>query len=915
ERLVGGMAIQSYEREDLYDEEALALFSTIAAQVATALDNVRLFQERERRITELAILDQIRQAISQQLELEQVLETVYEQVCQMMPVDAFFLALYDAARGLITYPLVYDQGQRYEMEPDVLSPRGYLARVLESGRPYLWNRTAEELARIQLTPAQAVGDVDKVSASLLFVPLRSGQQTIGVLSVQSYHLNAYDEQHIALLQSIADQTAIAIERARLFEEIRSRAEDLALLNEIGQTMTSVLDLDTLLRQIVDTIKERFGHYFVGVLLIEGEELVFRSGSLVGDSDVRWERGDLRLALDGYGLNVVAASSGQPVLVNDVNSDDRYGTVEGLEPVQAELDVPITVKGRVIGTLTVQSDRPNAFDQSDVTLMQSLANQAGIAIENARLFEQVQARMEEQAILRRITETVSRVRDMHSLLDDILGQTLKALGLDAGLISLYSEEEEQLVLTVQQGIPPSLIQLFEQQGLTGTLCDYVFQTGETVGLADVREGAPVNVDKVIASGLVAYLGTPLSVKGRRWGTMCFFHRTVRRMGADELALLRSIGNQVGLGIETIRLFEETQAALNESETLYQATRAISEPLALEPLVESLVEAACRLTQARYGVVLTLDPETGQPAHFKTYGVDLDRFPIRRVPEGKGLLGVILGGQTVRVDDVPNHPGAIKMPDWHFPIQTVLGVPLLYGEEVRGLVMVGEPLGRRTFGERDERVLTSFATQAAVAIESRRLFEQEQQAHRQLNLRVQELACLNDIGRKIDESPPLDEFLAWVAERVPEAMQYPDLALVAIRLHDQVYGDAQAFALPRQIVQSLHVGGQRAGQVCIAYREDRDFLDEESALLGDVTRRVSGYIERLQLFQQLQLRAEEQAILNTTGQAMSICQDTRCVLLEAYRGASRLMEADVFYVTLYDQERDQAELALRIVDGQE
>ncbi|HFD40418.1 MAG TPA: GAF domain-containing protein, partial [Anaerolineae bacterium] len=747
ERLVGVMAIQSYEREDLYDEEALALFSTIAAQVATALDNVHLFQERERRITELAILDQIRQAISQQLELEQVLETVYEQVCQMMPADAFFLALYDAARGRVTYPLVYDQGRRYEMEPDVLSPRGYLARVLESGRPYLWNRTAEELANLQLTPAQAVGDVEKVSASLLFVPLRSGQQTIGVLSVQSYRMNAYDEQHITLLQSIADQTAIAIERARLFEEIRSRAEDLALLNEIGQTMASVLDLDTLLRQIVDTIKERFGHYFVGVLLIEGEELVFRSGSLVGDSDVRWERGDLRLALDGYGLNVVAASSGQPVLVNDVNSDDRYSTVEGLEPVQAELDVPITVQGRVIGTLTVQSDQPNAFDQTDVTLMQSLANQAGIAIENARLFEQ------------------------------------------------------------------------------------------------------------------------------------------------------------------------TQTALAESEALYQATRAISEPLALEPLVESLVEAACRLTQARYGVVLTLDPETGQPAHFKTYGVDLGRFPIRHLPQGKGLLRMVLNGQTIRIDDVPGHPGALRMPDWHFPIQTVLGVPLLYGEEVQGLVMVGEPLGRRAFTERDERILTSFATQAAVAIESRRLFEQEQQAHRQLNLRVQELACLNDIGRKIDESPPLGEFLAWVADRVPEAMQYPDLALVAIRLHDQVYGDAQAFALPCQIVQSLHVSGQQAGQVCIAYREDRDFLDEESALLGDVTRRVSGYIERLQLVQQLQLRAEEQAILNTTGQAMSICQDTRCVLLEAYRGASRLMEADVFYVTLYDQERDQAELALRIVDGQE
>ncbi len=556
ERLVGVMAIQNYERDNLYDEEDLALFSTIAAQVATALDNARLFQERERRIAELAILDQIRQAISQQLGLEQVLETVYEQVRQIMPADAFFLALYDAQRGHITYPLVYDQGRRYEMEPEPLSPQGYLIRVLESGQPYLSNLTAEEMASIQLTPAQAVGDVDKISASLLFVPLRSGQQTIGVLSAQSYRLNAYDESHITLLQSIADQTAIAIERARLFEEVRSRAEDLALLNEIGQTIASVLDPDALLRRIVDTIKERFGHYFVGILLIEGEELVFRSGSMVGDSDVRWERGNLRLALDGYGLNVVAAASGQPVLVNDVNSDDRYGTVEGLEPVQAELDVPITVKGRVIGTLTVQSDRPNAFDQSDVALMQSLANQAGIAIENARLFEQ------------------------------------------------------------------------------------------------------------------------------------------------------------------------TQIALAESEALYQATQAVSEPLEMEPLIERLVEAACHLAQARYGIVLTLDPESGKIAHFKTYGVNLASFPAHHLPKGEGLLGTVLSGQVVRTDDVPGRASALKVSKEHLPVQAILGVPLLYGGQVQGLVMVGEPPGQRTFSERDERVLTSFATQAAIALENRRLLERAQ-----------------------------------------------------------------------------------------------------------------------------------------------------------------------------------------------
>ncbi len=728
-KLVGVMAIQSYEQDHLYDEQDLALFSTIAAQVATALENARLFQERERQIVELEILDQIRQAISQQLELDQVLETVYEQVRRIMPADAFFLALYDARTDLVTYPLVYDQGRRYEMPSVPLAPTGHLARVLKTKEPVLLNRTAEELATFELRPEQAIGDVEKPSASLLFVPLSTGRQITGVMSAQSYRLNAYDERHVALLQAIADQTAIAIERASLFEEVRSRAEELAVLNEIGQTISSVLDLDALLHRIVDTIKERFGHYFVGILLLEGDELVFRSGSIVGDSGVRWERGDLRLALDGYGLNVAAATSGRPVLVNDVSRDERYGTVEGLEPVKAELDVPITVKGRVIGTLTVQSDHVHAFSQNDVAVMQALASQAGVAIENARLFEQAQRRAKEQATLRKITEIISTARDMQSLLDEALDQTLEALGLDAGLVALYSQEKRGLVLVTHRGLPQALSRSLQEQGFEGTLCAYVYQTGETVSLHDLREGSPVNMEKAIELGLLAYLGTPIGVKGQRWGIMCFFHRSPRSIHTAEIALLRAIGDQVGLGIENVRLLEETQAALAESEALYQATRAISEPLGLEPLTESLVEAACRLTNARHGAVLTLDPESGKPMHFKTYGVDLEKFPIRRLPKGEGLLGLVLAGRTIRIDDLQGHPGATAAPDWHFPIRTVLGVPLFYGGEVRGLVMVGSPKDREVFTQRDERVLTSLATQAAIAIESRRLLEQAQNRARQ------------------------------------------------------------------------------------------------------------------------------------------------------------------------------------------
>jgi len=137
---------------------------------------------------------------------------------------------------------------------------------------------------------------------------------------------------------------------------------------------------------------------------------------------------------------------------------------------------------------------------------------------------------------------------------------------------------------------------------------------------------------------------------------------------------------------------------------------------------------------------------------------------------------------------------------------------------------------------------------------------------LGKRVKELDCLNDVGRKIDETPPLPEFLQWVAERIPAAMQYPDLCATAIEFNDQVYGSPEAVTLPRRIVQGLRIGNELVGRVHIAYTEDHDFLDEESAFLGDVARRVSDYINNRRLFERTQEALAQTEAFYTASQSL-------------------------------------------------
>lgn len=189
---------------------------------------------------------------------------------------------------------------------------------------------------------------------------------------------------------------------------------------------------------------------------------------------------------------------------------------------------------------------------------------------------------------------------------------------------------------------------------------------------------------------------------------------------------------------------------------------------------------------------------------------------------------------------------------------LAVPLRLQDEIIGVLGFSHDEAH-AWHTRDIAAVETIIEQVALALESQRLFDEQQQTRALLATRVQELDCLNDIGRKIDETPSVAEFLEWVSERMPQAFQHPELCRVAIEFDDHLYGKAEAKSLPFQMVSSLSVTGQTGGNIYIAYTQQHTFLHEESALLGDIGRRVSGYIENRQLVEVTQARARREQIL--------------------------------------------------------
>jgi PAS domain S-box-containing protein len=223
-------------------------------------------------------------------------------------------------------------------------------------------------------------------------------------------------------------------------------------------------------------------------------------------------------------------------------------------------------------------------------------------------------------------------------------------------------------------------------------------------------------------------------------------------------------------------------------------------------------------------------------------------------GESMIGWCVANRQARIAlDVGQE--AVRFDNPYLPqTRSEMALPLTARGQVIGAMTVQSEKGA-AFSDEDIAVLQTMADQVANVIENTRLFDEQGRIASLLGERVRELDCLNDISRKIDEALPVPEFLGWVAERIPSAMRHPELCTVAIDLEGRIYGTAEAVELPCHIMHGLRVGDEVLGRVYLAYSEQREFLDGDSALLGSIANRVSGYIENRRLFEQTQAALAE------------------------------------------------------------
>jgi len=362
------------------------LFQQIASQIATALENARLYQEAKRRLTELSVLADVSQTISSSLDIQEVLDRIVRAAAMAMDakICTIWFVTSQNQRPYIThenngYSQLLQSSLREKLTTVVNDKKPLIIQNLEEEQAFSPNASAL-LRKLQLK-------------SYLGVPIISRGKPIAILSVYKDYPHYFQDREIKLLMTIANQAALAIENARLFERERRRAAQLAMVNEVGKKITSTLDLEKLLNIVSEAICEIFHYEQVGIYLTDATrgKAVLKSFSAKAGTEERslCQEFPLDRGLVGY-----IWREGKTASREDLPPEEH---LHPCFPEQgSELCVPLKIADKIIGILILISERPYAFDRRDIQAFEVLAGQLASAIENARLFEETRRNTEQLA---------------------------------------------------------------------------------------------------------------------------------------------------------------------------------------------------------------------------------------------------------------------------------------------------------------------------------------------------------------------------------------------------------------------------------------------------------------------------------------------------------------------------------------
>jgi PAS domain S-box-containing protein len=812
DRVTGAISVQSYGA-NAFDEDDVRLLGTIAANAGVALENARLFDETNRlldesrqRTAELTIINNVSQALAKQLDFQAIFDLVGDKIGDIFEVQTVYIALYDRRTETMSFPYYVEVGQKLDRSAGPLEAFGLTSHVVHTGEPLVINKDIpERFAELGAT----ILDNEVPKKAWLGVPIISGDRVLGVISLQVVDKESYfSESDVRLLTTLAAGLGAWIENARLFgetsrllEESRQRTAELTIINSVGQELAKQLDLEAITDLVGDKIREIFEADTTYIALYDSETNLVEAPYYV-EHGHRQTRPPAPL---GEGLVSKIIESRRPMFLHTQAEWLEAGAIPIPSPDDTKdlnesyLGVPILVGDKVTGVISVQSYKQNAYRDNDLRLISTIGANAGVALENARLFEETKRLLEESQrraaellTVNTVSQAIVSELDLDALIELIGEQTRKLFAAEIAYVALHDPQTDMILFPYNYGEVQSTIRFGE--GLTSK----IIASGEPILINEDVAGRHEQLQIAqIGVSAKSYLGVPIMVGKQGIGVISVQSTKLEgRFDEADMRLLGTIAANVGVAIRNAQLYQETQRRASEMSALAAIGRDISATLDLATLLERIAGQARNLLGGDDSAVYLPEADKETFTAIVALGRYAGEIKGDTVRLGQGIIGDIArSGVGEAVNDIVEDP---RMEPFHSvpagaqEFGHLVCAPLLSGEDVAGLMVVWRRGSQRSpFTQADLDFLSGVARQGAIAISNARLFEEVQRQKQYFEALVQgsPAAIVSvDLAGEIQTWNPAAEKLFGYS--LAEAMGQDVDGLVA--RDDELYEEALGFS---------------------------------------------------------------------------------------------------------------------------
>ena len=955
--VTGMIDLHDSDNENSFSEADVRLLETIAASMSVALENARLFDETQRRTREAAALAEVGRDLSSTLDLATVMDRIAHHARDLLRADTSAIFLPGEQPGAHRAIVAVGDGAEQVKATVVELGHGIIGSLIASGTAEAVNDTAHDPRGVQIA-----GTTDRAEERLMVAPLLAEDVAKGAIAVWRSGAQRFDEQDLQFLVGLSRQAAVALRNAQLFDETHEALERQTATAEILKVIS---ESPTNVQPVFDAIAERARVLCAaaasGVARFDGTmvHLVAYHG-ISPEADTAM-RSAFPMRPGAGTASARCIQERAPVQFHDVLNDPAYEAKSAAAQAgfRSNMAVPMLREGQVVGAIVVCRAEPGVFPDEQVALLQTFADQAVIAIENVRLFNETREALERQTATSEVLQVISESPTSVQPVFDAIAQRARRL-CNARMSGVALYDGKLVHMEAYDGatemVRSQMLTKFPRPVDRQTMITRTIAEGRPVQLPDcLADPEYIFKDASRAAGIRSYLGVPMVREGRVIGAMSVARAEPGLFPDEQVQLLQTFADQAVIAIENVRLFNETREALERQTATAEILRVISSsPTDVQPVFDAIVHSCQRLFRdARVGLTLREGDTLVTRAHAGREAPGRLREVVTPWPldHDSASGSCILDARVIAIAD-------LSASSDEYPRMRDMGVAMGFGSGLFvPLLREGGAIGsinifrvaKGAFEAKELALAQTFADQAVIAIQNVRLFRETQEALERQLATGEILASMS--GSMADTTPVFDA----IARNLLRLFD-TQFALVALARDGQVeigafHGTPGSEKLiesyPRPIDDQTHVGrtilrgevsqivpivgnpavppltaefgrrfgydaqigapmvraGKVIGAIVTARREARPFDDKQVALITAFADQAVIAIENVRLFNEtreaLDHRTATSDVLQVISQSMSDASPVFDKILDSCERLFGASDLGVFLVSGTDQ----------------